>query len=941
MSDKNLQILINAKDQATETIKKVQKDIKKLWPEAKKVSNQVKTATTSMSSSFNDLAKSIWLAAIAYAGFSTMKGIVRLANEVEQAAISFETLLWTEEAAIKMLANIDEFAAKTPFNKLWLTKATQQMLGFGFSWDEALASMQVLWDAISAVGRWQDDLNGVVLALGQIRSKGKLSTEEVMQMAERGLPVFEILEKQLWLTKKQLWNLWNQGIDSATAINALLVWLNEKFAGNMQKQTQTMAGMWSNLVDNIEIAWAKIWLSVQWSLKQILWSTLEFIDKNLNTIIDFGSDVFTFIVDITKTVFETTRSLFLWITEMFWILTNEQWKEVANSIKIWKKLFLFISMWLQTVMLFINTWVRTIFWFIKAVWTAIGGLVGHTWNFIKGLIKTMVNWIIWGINSIINWVNTVIKFLWWWTLLTPLEKFSTRSEKIALQQWKVWEKTKKAFDMEGIWKSNQKIFWNMLNTMNAYETDLKSTWKTTSNVFWDIQNTIWWMAWSLKNFKNQWKEVGKWWVKSFKAIWKEAEKAIKPITKVFNVSKKEIQKTQKAIKKLSEKFIDFKWQWVRAILEVNKQLLDLKKAWTNIEITFEKEKTQKLQDRFKNIKDELKDINKDLAELWWTTNLSSIKRLSKNLSETQLAWLKTAQFWNWITWEDILKYKELQAKKAELEKESKIIKENITEEQLKQIENNIKLSETEKILLQIEKEKARELEKNKQKIQVLLEKKKILELQANQKSINDLKITTEIKNWILKAFYEDEKWKQVEIKNYENVLEAEKIVNKQLSMQQETEMLLAKYETQKAEQIKHLNTLKDLWKQYNTNLTQETANTVQSMIAQYNTLETKLKRIINLRKKAGVSSSVDGAKATWWTVVWGRTYLVGERWPELFTAPNTWNIVPNNKLWWGRQTININITWNNIWNEADENRLVEKIKTALARDMQYWKFWIS
>jgi len=82
-----------------------------------------------------------------------------------------------------------------------------------------------------------------------------------------------------------------------------------------------------------------------------------------------------------------------------------------------------------------------------------------------------------------------------------------------------------------------------------------------------------------------------------------------------------------------------------------------------------------------------------------------------------------------------------------------------------------------------------------------------------------------------------------------------------------------------------------------------------------------------------VTNFVSWAKATGWTVASWRTYLVWERWPELFTAPWAWNITPNNKMWGSSQTININVTGNHLSNEADEMRLADRIKESLARDI--------
>ena len=67
-----------------------------------------------------------------------------------------------------------------------------------------------------------------------MQTKGKVSTQELLQMAERGLPVFEILGKKLNLTKEQLGDIGNQAISSSVAIPALLEGLNERFAGSLE-----------------------------------------------------------------------------------------------------------------------------------------------------------------------------------------------------------------------------------------------------------------------------------------------------------------------------------------------------------------------------------------------------------------------------------------------------------------------------------------------------------------------------------------------------------------------------------------------------------------------------------------------------------------------------------------------------------------------------------
>ena len=55
------------------------------------------------------------------------------------------------------------------------------------------------------------------------------------------------------------------------------------------------------------------------------------------------------------------------------------------------------------------------------------------------------------------------------------------------------------------------------------------------------------------------------------------------------------------------------------------------------------------------------------------------------------------------------------------------------------------------------------------------------------------------------------------------------------------------------------------------------------------------------------SSKIAWEKASWGPVWWGKSYLVGEKWPEIFTPGTSGQIIPNNKIGWGGGIV-INIT---------------------------------
>lgn len=187
------------------------------------------------------------------------------------------------------------------------------------------------------------------------------------------------------------------------------------------------------------------------------------------------------------------------------------------------------------------------------------------------------------------------------------------------------------------------------------------------------------------------------------------------------------------------------------------------------------------------------------------------------------------------------------------------------------------------------------------------------------------------------------------IKDYQALNETERILYQaELRREQfEEEKMRIQEELDAKEDAlsKELDALADLYAQKNT-LEREYHSLYMTNIDN-RILKTKesialLERLNAMRESALSGSSwVDWARALWWTVNSWKTYLVWERWPELFTPSTTWNITPNNELWWQSNNITINMWWVVVQNEADEDRLIEKIKRSLTNDLQMSKLGIS
>lgn len=84
-----------------------------------------------------------------------------------------------------------------------------------------------------------------------------------------------------------------------------------------------------------------------------------------------------------------------------------------------------------------------------------------------------------------------------------------------------------------------------------------------------------------------------------------------------------------------------------------------------------------------------------------------------------------------------------------------------------------------------------------------------------------------------------------------------------------------------------------------------------------------------------LSSKVDGAMATGWPVSAWSTYLVWEKWPELFVPKTSGEIVPNNQIT-NNNDININMSWITVRSESDIQSLADEIARRIKLEKNFW-----
>lgn len=177
---------------------------------------------------------------------------LKLGSDFQQTKIAFTTMLGSAERATAFLADLKAFAAGTPFEFPGLVDAARRLQALGFASDQVIPSLRAIGDAAAALGGGAQMIDRVTLALGQMQSKGKVSAQEMNQLAESGINAWKILADGMGKTIPEVMKLAEKGmINAARAVPEILEGLNKQFGGMMEKQAQTLAGQWSNVKDKI------------------------------------------------------------------------------------------------------------------------------------------------------------------------------------------------------------------------------------------------------------------------------------------------------------------------------------------------------------------------------------------------------------------------------------------------------------------------------------------------------------------------------------------------------------------------------------------------------------------------------------------------------------------------------------------------------------------
>jgi tape measure domain-containing protein len=142
---------------------------------------------------------------------------------------------------------ISKFAKDTPFEIEGLTTSFIMLKNMGLEPTQQV--MQSLTDQAAKLGGKQETLTSIVQQLGQAYSKGKLQQEDMIVLAERGVPIYKIAAEVLGVTGDKLAEMSSKGEIGREAIDKIIVKMGELSSGSNARAMDTLNGKISGLSD--------------------------------------------------------------------------------------------------------------------------------------------------------------------------------------------------------------------------------------------------------------------------------------------------------------------------------------------------------------------------------------------------------------------------------------------------------------------------------------------------------------------------------------------------------------------------------------------------------------------------------------------------------------------------------------------------------------------
>lgn len=216
-----------------------------------KLLNESKKQAGDFGGSIKSATSSLVAMAGAYIGidklWESIKSVLTAGDDAAAFSAQMTAMMGSIASGEQATQWIKDFANNTGTRLDSAKQAFASLKTFGI--DPMNGSLQAMVDYNAKLGGSQEKLEGIILAVGQAWAKQKLQGEEILQLVERGVPVWDLLEKVTGKNAVQLGKLSEAGKLGRDVMQQLFTEIGNQANGQASKSLERLSGQ-VNLMSN-------------------------------------------------------------------------------------------------------------------------------------------------------------------------------------------------------------------------------------------------------------------------------------------------------------------------------------------------------------------------------------------------------------------------------------------------------------------------------------------------------------------------------------------------------------------------------------------------------------------------------------------------------------------------------------------------------------------
>ena len=210
----------------------------------------------------------------------TLAWPLSLAGNAEKTQIAFSTMLKSADKAKVLVAELNQFAASTPFEQPEIVDAGRKLLAFGVEAKHIIPTLTALGDVAAGIDQ---PIGELAELFGKSKVQGKLMAEDINQLTGRGIPIITELAKVFKKPETAIKKMVENGQVNFGHLQkafASMAGKGGQFAGLMDAQSRSTMGLWSTLKDNLGQTFTAIGAALieGFNFKGLMTSTIGFLE---------------------------------------------------------------------------------------------------------------------------------------------------------------------------------------------------------------------------------------------------------------------------------------------------------------------------------------------------------------------------------------------------------------------------------------------------------------------------------------------------------------------------------------------------------------------------------------------------------------------------------------------------------------------------------------